>query len=461
MVVQLFALDADGRLQQALALHAEIADLVLREREVKYGLCMRLGRMRRERLWWELVAYPSFPKYAVKVGAADSMWAASQLADLADLLLEQPLMRASFEAGRADWTKLREAAPAVTPETEAKWVEIVERCSYDEVKALAQVAQGKTPTRRLFLEVPLEDDAWFQALWDTASERAGKRLTKAEFFRGLLDIAARAEPEEQRGAWFGDPRLRSGEGEPDDEQAEDEPREISGLVATAAEAVEEALVATPETTADATATGPEGSVDESEIDELRSPRSVRAGTPRASRVPGPAYCLHLHGCTSCGKVETDGPDGVVLLSAATADELSCDPWVQDEEGHVRRKIPEHIRRKIYHRDRGRCRVPSCGARGFLHNHHQGGWRQVGHDPESLMLLCSVHHALHHDGRMLITGRQSTGFRFFRRDGLELVEPMRVLWEPNPFAPDGGGMAVGIGRPKGGRRVRGDRLARPT
>ena len=32
-------------------------------------------------------------------------------------------------------------------------------------------------------------------------------------------------------------------------------------------------------------------------------------------------------------------------------------------------------------------------------------------------------------------RNSTGFRFFRRDGLELVPPMRVLWEPNPFAPN--------------------------
>ena len=52
-----------------------------------------------------------------------------------------------------------------------------------------------------------------------------------------------------------------------------------------------------------------------------------------------------------------------------------------------------------------------------------------------MLLCAVHHALHHEGRLLITGRDSTGFRFFRRDGLELVPPMRVLWEPNPFAPN--------------------------
>jgi hypothetical protein len=436
MVNRLFDLYADTRLQEALALHAEIEDLVVRERVVKYGLCMRLGRMRRDRLWWELTIYPSFPKYAVKVGAADSCWTATQLADLADLLLEQPLMRASFEAGRADWTKLREAAPAVTPETEAEWVQIVERCSYDEVKRLAQVAQGKTPTKRLFLEVPLEDDARFQALWNTASERAGARLTKAEFFRGLLDIAARAEPEEQRGAWFGDPRLRAEDAGPPGGELGDATTETpsSGPPPEVATAMP-ASPAAPET--DALDPRPWVFADDLEIDEFKSPLWERDGTPPASRVPGPAYCLHLHGCTSCGTVETDGPDGGVLMSTPTADALSCDPWVQDEEGHLRRKIPEHIRRKIYHRDRGRCRVPTCGARGFLHNHHQGGWRQVGHDPDLLMLLCAVHHGLHHDGRMLITGRDSTGFRFFRRDGLELVAPMRVLWKPTPVAVESG------------------------
>lgn len=122
----------------------------------------------------------------------------------------------------------------------------------------------------------------------------------------------------------------------------------------------------------------------------------------------------------------------MLVSASTADGLACDPWAQDEDSRLSRKIRSA--------SAGRsttatvvARVPTCGARGFLHNHHQGGWRQVGHDPDLLMLLCAVHRALHHDGRMSITGRDSAGFRFFRRDGLELVPPMRLLWEPNPFA----------------------------
>jgi hypothetical protein len=228
------------------------------------------------------------------------------------------------------------------------------------------------------------------------------------------------------------PRLRAGQAELDDAPPETT-ADCRSPPDVAAEPAQEVVVSAPEI-----ATEPQaGSDDGSEIDEFKSPRSVRAGTPRASRVPGPAYCLHLHGCTSCGKVETDGRDGVVLMSTATADGLGCDPWVQDDEGHLHRKIPEHIRRKIYHRDRGRCRVPTCGARGFLHNHHQGGWRQVGHDPELLMLLCAVHHGLHHKGRVLITGRDSTGFRFFRRDGLELVAAPRVLWQPTPVAVESG------------------------
>ena len=58
--------------EEALELHAEILELVERERQGKYGICVRLGRMSHEALWKHFGLYGSFEDYAVKSGAATS-----------------------------------------------------------------------------------------------------------------------------------------------------------------------------------------------------------------------------------------------------------------------------------------------------------------------------------------------------------------------------------------------------
>src|SRR5262249_37086104 len=38
-------------------------------------------------------------------------------------------------------------------------------------------------------------------------------------------------------------------------------------------------------------------------------------------------------------------------------------------------------------------------RAFTDRHHEGGWRQVGHDPKRIVTLCSSHHTARHAGQL--------------------------------------------------------------
>jgi hypothetical protein len=180
--------------EQARALDAEIKDLVRQGRLGKYELCGRLARMRDDELWKHLGDYASFADYAVKVGAAESHTAAKDMAGLAQQLRSLPLLHAVFEAGKADWTKVKEAAPAALakPEDEARWAEEVQVSNFNEVRAKAQVALGKTPTRNMTLSLPRDVHALWEHTRRVTGERTGVVLTQGEFVDLLLDAATRA-----------------------------------------------------------------------------------------------------------------------------------------------------------------------------------------------------------------------------------------------------------------------------
>ncbi len=57
--------------------------------------------------------------------------------------------------------------------------------------------------------------------------------------------------------------------------------------------------------------------------------------------------------------------------------------------------------QVLGRDQGRCRVPSCGNATWLDLHHEGGWRNVGDDPEKIVTLCGSHHDALHKGALKI------------------------------------------------------------
>jgi hypothetical protein len=66
-------------------------------------------------------------------------------------------------------------------------------------------------------------------------------------------------------------------------------------------------------------------------------------------------------------------------------------------GRRTRAIPTAIRRALWIRDKG-CRFPGCASTRFLHGHHVQRWLHGGRTSlDDLILLCSFHHRLVHEG----------------------------------------------------------------
>ncbi|MCO5168589.1 MAG: hypothetical protein M9894_19795 [Planctomycetes bacterium] len=138
---------------------------------------------------------------------------------------------------------------------------------------------------------------------------------------------------------------------------------------------------------------------------------------------GPAYRIVLHKC-ECGAPATlQGREGPVPLSSTSEAAATSDAEVHDLRtgtGKVTKAIPERVRRLVFDRDRGVCKVPGCGRQGDLHVHHEPGRAVTGHDPDRMCLLCDRHHPDRHVGFLEIRGDAKVGFRFFLADGTELT-----------------------------------------
>ncbi|MFO7568078.1 MAG: DUF222 domain-containing protein, partial [Enhygromyxa sp.] len=98
-------------------------------------------------------------------------------------------------------------------------------------------------------------------------------------------------------------------------------------------------------------------------------------------------------------------------------------------GRRTRAIPSAISRALWLRDGG-CRVPGCGRRRHLHAHHIHGWAEGGPTRLSnLVLTCSSHHRMIHEGRLRTEVREGT-IVFVDQDERELpnVPPTAKGWD---------------------------------
>jgi len=96
-------------------------------------------------------------------------------------------------------------------------------------------------------------------------------------------------------------------------------------------------------------------------------------------------------------------DDGTRVSAETLRRLGCDCSVvplRDGEsvpGRRTRTVSPNLKMALWLRDRG-CRFPGCSNHLFLHAHHIHHWAHGGATtPENLVLLCSTHHRLLHEG----------------------------------------------------------------
>ncbi len=136
-----------------------------------------------------------------------------------------------------------------------------------------------------------------------------------------------------------------------------------------------------------------------------------AGKEGGAGVPAPDRCqvvIHVDRDLTAAK----GTLGATLedgthVSAETLRRVACDGGVVaavvDEQGAVldigrrTRAIPTAIRRALWIRDQG-CRFPGCSNKRFVHGHHIDHWLHGGRTSlDNLVMLCSFHHHLLHEG----------------------------------------------------------------
>lgn len=135
--------------------------------------------------------------------------------------------------------------------------------------------------------------------------------------------------------------------------------------------------------------------------------------------------FHIELPTELGQlVHSDGRSG---LPVQTVKRLCCDGHtiaiVEDEQGNplnVSRKtrvIPKAIERALWARDK-HCRFPGCQHKRYVAGHHIEHWAHGGETSlENLMLLCSRHHRLVHEGGFRIDKDYKDRWCFYRPDGI--------------------------------------------
>ena len=101
-------------------------------------------------------------------------------------------------------------------------------------------------------------------------------------------------------------------------------------------------------------------------------------------------------------------DRIVIVEDGNGEPLSV--------GRKTRIVPAAIRRALWARDRG-CRFPGCQHQRFVDAHHLEHWSAGGETSlGNLMLLCSAHHRLVHEGGFRIEKDYRDRWFFKRPDG---------------------------------------------
>lgn len=147
-----------------------------------------------------------------------------------------------------------------------------------------------------------------------------------------------------------------------------------------------------------------------------------------------SYQIAITTCEQCKQTWQEGLGELVVVGEAVREKAECDaqhlgpldpscsadPTVARKPGKPLRasqSIPPGTRRLVMRRHHGCCGVPGCRHATFVDVHHVKLRSEGGdHNPERLVVLCGAHHAAVHQGRMLIEGSASDGFRFRHADG---------------------------------------------
>ena len=147
-----------------------------------------------------------------------------------------------------------------------------------------------------------------------------------------------------------------------------------------------------------------------------------------------------------------GQEGRAQLPIESVRRICCDSHavvlMENEQGEplsIGRKsrlIPKAIVRALHARDQGCCRFPGCGNRRYLHSHHVEHWSNGGETSLlNLMLLCTKHHTLVHEGGFRIERDFRNCWYFLRPDGIAVPESGYRYSDTYDIPPAGGLLSV--------------------
>jgi len=123
-----------------------------------------------------------------------------------------------------------------------------------------------------------------------------------------------------------------------------------------------------------------------------------------------------------------GGEGRSAMPIESLKRLCCDSHAvvitEDDKGEplsIGRKsriVPTALQRAVRARDNNCCTFPGCANRRFLHYHHVQHWSRNGETSlDNLMLLCTRHHTLVHEGGFRIEKDFQDRWTFLRPDGI--------------------------------------------
>src|SRR5882724_4481457 len=130
------------------------------------------------------------------------------------------------------------------------------------------------------------------------------------------------------------------------------------------------------------------------------------------------YQIAVTTCQRCTRAWQDGGGVTVEMSPPAVEAARCDAQhIGSIDGaettRATQTIPPAKRRKVLHRDHGRCRVPGCRSRVNIDIHHVIPRAEGGtHDVDQMICLCEAHHLPLHEGRLVISG-EAPDFTFTR------------------------------------------------
>ncbi|MDH3293970.1 MAG: HNH endonuclease [Acidimicrobiia bacterium] len=308
-------------------------------------------------------------------------------------LEELPVVRAAFGAGELSFSKARALTRLQPPIAEEAMVELAR------VTTAAQLDRLVAGHRQIDRQTNNDDGGWSQRCYRQCHLPDGMvevSVVVPVDVATMIDAAVEARVEQTLA-------ITNTDTDPG-RSIRDRVAERGGWAAVRADAAIELLGGSAEP----------GQV-EFDIDlTITVPTAGDAGdidpTATATVVAGarlPTEVARRHGC-----------DATVRL---TATNHTASNWQTASIGVGRRSrvVPRWLRHRVERRDIHTCRFPSCTSTRRLHAHHIVHWADFGAtDLDNLMLLCSFHHHLVHEGGWTLTGT-ATNHRITRPDGTPL------------------------------------------